>query len=102
MNEFKRLKALLDKSAWLLILPSLVALFFIDEAMLKTLVQWLVFAPVLAGVAIIVSRVVFPQIHLTTLVEQTQKGNTAAGHLASALVLFVAIVILALVMWAKA
>lgn len=102
MPEFKRLKALLDKSAWLLILPPLLALFFIDTAMLQTLIQWLVFAPVLAGLAIIVSRVVFPQIHLSTLVEQTRQGNTAAGLLASALVLFVAIVIMALVMWAKA
>lgn len=102
MKEFKRLKALLDKSAWLLILPSIVALFFIDKAMLETLVQWLVFAPVLAGVAIIVSRVVFPQIHLTTLVNQVHKGNTGAAILASSLVLFVAIVIVALVMWAKA
>jgi hypothetical protein len=102
MKEFKRLKALLDKSAWLLILPSLIALFFIDKMMLETLVQWLVFAPVLAGVAIIVSRVVFPQVHLTTLVGQVRQGNTAAAILASSLVLFVAIVIVALVMWAKA
>ncbi|MDD1003618.1 hypothetical protein [Pseudomonas sp. TNT2022 ID642] len=102
MPKFKRLKALLDKSAWLLILPSLLALFLIDTAMLQTLIQWLVFAPVLAGLAIIVSRVVFPQIHLSTLVEQIRQGNIAAGLLASALVLFVAIVIMALVMWAKA
>ncbi|NCE85282.1 hypothetical protein [Pseudomonas sp. Q1] len=102
MPKFKRLKALLDQSAWLLILPSLLTLFLIDTAMLQTLIQWLVFAPVLAGLAIIVSRVVFPQIHLSTLVEQTGQGNTAAGLLAAALVLFVAVVIMALVMWAKA
>lgn len=102
MNEFKRLEALLDKSAWMLIIPSLIVLFFIDKTMLQTLTQWLVFAPLLAGVAIIVSRVVFPQIHLTTLVEQVRQGNMAAGLLAAALVLFVAIVIVALVMWAKA
>lgn len=102
MAQFKRMKALADKSAWLLILPSLLALFFIDQAMLKTLIQWLVFAPILAGVAVIVSRVVFPQINLTTLVEQTRQGNTGAGILAAATVLFVAMVILALVMWAKA
>lgn len=102
MPNFKRTKALVDKSAWLLILPSVVALFFIDLSMLKTLLQWLVFAPVLAGVAVIVSRIVFPQIHLTDLVEQTQKGNVAASILASALVMFVAVVVVALVMWAKA
>ena len=102
MSKFKRTKALADKSAWLLILPSVAALFFIDLSMLKTLIQWLVFAPVLAGVAVIVSRIVFPQINLTELVRSTEEGNTAAAVLASALVLFVALVVLALVMWAKA
>jgi uncharacterized membrane protein YjfL (UPF0719 family) len=102
MTSFKRTKALADKSAWMLMIPSIIALCFIDMSMLKTLLQWLVFAPVLAGVAVIVSRIVFPQIHLSTLVEQTEEGNTAAGILASALVLFVALIVLALVMWAKA
>lgn len=102
MTSFKRTKALADKSAWMLMIPSIVALCFIDMSMLKTLLQWLVFAPVLAGVAVIVSRIVFPQIHLSTLVEETEKGNTAAGILAAALVLFVALIVLALVMWAKA
>lgn len=102
MTSFKRTKALADKSAWMLMIPSIVALCFIDLSMLKTLLQWLVFAPVLAGVAVIVSRIVFPQIHLSSLVEQTEKGNTAAGILASALVLFVALIVLVLVMWAKA
>lgn len=102
MAQFNRTKALADKSAWLLILPSLIILYFTDPAMLKTLIQWMAFAPVLAGVAVIVSRVVFPQIHLTTLAREAIKGNTAAGLLASAIVVFVAIVVLALVMWAKA
>lgn len=102
MTSFKRTKALADKSAWMLMIPSIVALCFIDVSMLKTLLQWLAFAPVLAGVAVIVSRVVFPQIHLTDLVDQTSQGNRAAAILASSLVLFVALVVIALVMWAKA
>lgn len=102
MTAFRRFKALGDTSAWLLIAPSLIALYFIDQAMLQTMLQWMVFAPVLAGVAVIVSRVVFPQIHLSTLAREAIKGNTAAGLLASAIVLFVGIMVLALVMWAKA
>lgn len=102
MTTFRRIKALFDTSAWILIAPSLIALFYIDESMLSTLVQWLVFAPVLAGVAVIVSRIVFPQIHLTTLVEQSIKGNQAAATLASSLVIFVAILVLSLVIWARA
>jgi hypothetical protein len=102
MTPFRRIKALVDTSAWILIAPSLIALFFIDQSMLATLVQWLVFAPVLAGVAVIVSRVVFPQIHLTELVTETIRGNRAAATLAASLVIFVAILVLALVIWARA
>jgi len=98
-----RFSALLDKSAWLLIAPFILALFWVDKAMALTLLQWLIFAPVMAGVAIIVSRIVFPQINLSLLVEQVVKEqNRAAGILAGALLLFVALLILALVTWAKA
>jgi hypothetical protein len=102
MTPFRRIKALVDTSAWILIAPSLIALFFIDESMLTTLVQWLVFAPVLAGVAVIVSRIVFPQIHLTDLVSEAMRGNRAAATVAGALVIFVAILVLALAIWSRA
>lgn len=98
----KRVAVLGDKSALVLIVPALVILYFIDEAMAKTLVQWLVFAPVLAGVAIHISRIVFPQIKLTELVNQSLQGNTAAGLVSSAIILFVAIIVMALVLWTKA
>lgn len=99
----RRFKALVDKSALFLIIPCAAVLFFIDKAMFATLLQWLVFAPVLAGVAIIVSRVTFPQVPLTKLVEQAyQEGNRAAGFVAGALIVFVGLLILSLVLWAKA
>lgn len=100
---FRRFSALADKSAIFLILPCAIILYFIDKAMFATLLQWLVFAPVLAGVAIIVSRVTFPQVPLTKLVEQAyQEGNRAAGFVAGALIVFVGLLILSLVLWAKA
>lgn len=98
----KRISAIGDKSALVLIAPFIIILFLIDKAMAMTLVQWLVFAPVLAGVAIIVSRIVFPQIHLTSLIRMAEGGNRAAGMVASALLIFVALLVLSLVMWAKA
>lgn len=102
MANFKRTKALVDKSAWMLIIPPLIVLYFVDQAMMQTMLQWMSFAPVLAGVAIIVSRVVFPQIHLTTLVGEAIRGNSAAAIVAASLILFVSLVVLALVIWAKA
>ena len=98
----KRLKALIDKSALILIIPALIAMYFIDPAMAKTLVDWTVFAPIMAGIAVVVSRIVFHRIELTKLIILTEKGNMAAAVLASSIVLFVAIVFMALVMWVKA
>ena len=97
----KRLRALGDKSAWLLIVPACALLYYIDTAMTKTLVQWLIFAPVFAGVAIVVSRFVFPQINLTNLIDEAERGNVAAGIVVAGLLVFVAMVLQALVGWAR-
>lgn len=99
---FRRFSALVDKSALFLIIPCAFVLWFIDPAMFTTLLQWLVFAPVLAGIAIIVSRITFPQIQLSLLIKQAHEGNRAAGFVAGALILFVGLLLLALVLWAKA
>ena len=96
-----RASALFDKSAWLLILPALLVLGLIDGSMVKTLVQWSAYGLVLAGVSVIVSRVVFPQIDLGKLVDEVHLENRAAATLASALVLFVGLLMLSLVIWAK-
>ena len=98
-----RLGALADKSAWLLMAPAIAALYVIDPAMVMTLLQWTLFGSVLAGAAVMISRIVFPQIKLTELVKDAQdENNTAAGLIVAAVVLFVGILILALVIWAKA
>lgn len=98
-----RVSALFDKSALVLILPALLALYFlVDAAMVKTLVQWSVYGLVLAGITVIISRIMFPQIKLTELVEQAMQGNRAAGTIAGSLVIFVGVMMLALVIWAKA
>lgn len=106
MSKFEsitsRLWAFVDKSALILIIPALIALYYIDQPMFNTLLEWLVFAPVLAGVAVIVSRIVFHRIDLTKLIIETEKGNTAASILAAAVLLFVALIFTALVAWAKA
>lgn len=98
----KRFKVLGDKSAIVLIVPAVAALFFIDDAMAKTLIQWLVFAPIIAGVAIMVSRIVFPQINLTRLIEESHQGNKASAIVAGSLLLFVGLLVYSLVMWTKA
>lgn len=96
-----RLRALGDKSAWLLIAPACGLLWYIDQAMAKTLLQWLVFAPVFAGIAVVVSRFVFPQINLSGLIKRSEDGNVAAAIIVAGLLLFVALVVQALVGWAR-
>lgn len=98
----KRFKALGDKSALILIIPAVIALFFIDDAMIKTLIQWLIFMPVIAGVAVVVSRIIFPHIDLSRLIRETHEGNKASAILAGSLLLFVGLLVYALVTWAKA
>lgn len=98
----RRFSFLVDKSALFLIIPCAIALYFIDQAMFATLLQWIVFAPMLAGIAIIVSRVTFPQVHLTNLVKEASAGNRASGFVAGATIIFVGLLMLALVLWAKA
>ncbi len=69
-----RLWALCDKTALLLIIPALAVLLYIDEAMFKTILQWVVVAPVLAGIAVMVSRVIYHKINLTDLVMRAKAG----------------------------
>ncbi len=97
-----RLSIFGDKSAFLLIVPFALVLYLIDSSMLVTLLEWLVFAPVLAGIGILVSRLVFPHINLTRLLYKAERGNRAAGAVAGALIVFVGLLLLALVLWAKA
>lgn len=98
-----RLGAVFDASAWLLMAPALAALYAVDPAMAKTLVEWTIFGAVLSGAAVIISRIVFPQIKLTELVEDAKnENNTAAGIIVGSVVVFVGVLILALVLWAKA
>lgn len=100
---FSRFKVLTDKSAWALFLPAVVGLFFVDPATITTLLQWTLFAPALAAIAIILSRAVFPQINLTDLLKEvTEENNTAASVVIAGLIIFVGIVFFALVLWAKA
>lgn len=103
-ESFKtRLHALFDKSALVLIAPALIALFLIDGSIARTLVQWSLYALVLAGVGIIVSRVTFPQIKLGDLIDDAHRlGNIASAIIASSVIFFVGIVLMAMVLWAKA
>lgn len=98
----KRILVLLDKSAWMLIAPAFFGLYFIDAATATTLIQWGLFALVLAGVSVMISRIIFPQIDLGALVKRAEESPVGAAIVATGVVTFVALIMLALVIWAKA
>lgn len=98
----KRLRSFGDLSAWLLIAPALAALWWIDAPTAKSLVEWSLFGIVMAGVAVIISRLVFPDLHLREYLEAARyPDGTANAIVAAALIVFVAIVFFTLVYWAK-
>lgn len=97
----RRLAALLDKSAWLLIAPALIALYLLDPPLARTFAQWSLFFLVLAGMAVVISRIVFPQVDLTGFVRRAAGGDRASATVAAAIVLFVGILILSGVIWVK-
>ena len=99
-----RLTALFDKSAWLMMAPALAGLYYTDEALAKTMVQWSTFALALAGAVVIVSRITFPQIHLGDLIDKAQgeEKSLPAAIIVASLVVFVGMLFLGMVIWAKA
>lgn len=102
MSFSTRIKSLFDQGAWLLMLPASLSLYQMDPAMFMTIGQWLLVALVLAGLTIIVSRIIFPQVDLRALAHEVLTGNIAAAILAASLVLCVGLIFIGLVLWARA
>ncbi len=96
-----RIKALLDKSAWALVALGALMLGLADWKMLLVLVQWSAFALVLAGGTIVISRLVFPQISLSELVERVKAGDMPAAIVVAALLVAWGLMFLAVAGWAK-
>lgn len=102
-SDSARLRALFDQSAWLMIAPSVGCLYYFDPAMATTLLQWSAYALSLAGAAVVISRLVFPQIDLGELVGKVREEDSLpAAVIISAVVLFVSAITLCLVLWGKA
>ena len=94
ISRFRRTNALIDKSAWMLIAPALLVIFFIDPSLAKTLLTWMLFGLVIAGASVIISRIVFPQVDLSAmLAEVREQNNVGAGVVVAAIILFVAMAI---------
>ena len=96
------LMAIRTSSVWLLILPALAILALADLPLARTLLEWTLFAVVLAGMSILVSMLVFPQIKLSDLVDKAMAGEQPAATIAAALLVFFGLLFYSMVFWAKA
>ncbi|WP_282348054.1 hypothetical protein [Pseudomonas sp. PS01301] len=101
MTTVRRIKSLGDKSAWLLILPASLLLFALDPSMIKTVAVWILVSLVLAGAAIVVSRITFPQIVFGDLLIRAVAGNRACAIVLAALICTWGLIFLSLVLWAR-
>lgn len=99
---FLRLRAIWDPSVLILIIPALVVVFFVDSSMAYTLLEWIAFAPVVVGLSVLISQVVFYQIKFGELVKKVRYENSiAAAMVVSALIIFVSILSYAIVSWVR-
>lgn len=96
-----RLSAFLDKSAWILVIIGALILGFTDGVLLGVLVKWTSFMFIVAGLAIVLSKLVFPTISFSAFIEYVKAGNIAAGMVMAAVILFVAMAMYTVVFWAK-
>ena len=98
-----RLIPLLDISAWVLLITSAVPMLLLNPAMVVTLITWTAYGIALAGISVMLNRLVLPQIKLDTFLrEALDNGNVAAGIVVAAVLLLLGIFFLGLVLWAKA
>ncbi len=91
-----------DLTAWVLLIVAAIPLLMIDRPMFVTLIQWTLYALALGGIAVVLSRVLLPHVRLSELLEEARKGNGAAGAVAAAVILFLGILMLSMVLWARA
>lgn len=98
---FARFKALLDPTAIILILPLCLFIYWLDAPMFKTLIEWVIFAPIVVGIAVLISRIVFYQIKFTDFVERAWSGNVAAAIVVSSIIIFTAFLSYAIITWAR-
>lgn len=90
-----------DRNSWFLAAPAMALLAYIDDAKLLTLLEWMVYAAVIAGFAIQISRTIFPQIKLTAMVEKAMEDPRGSGAVVAALIIFVGLLFMSLAMWTK-
>lgn len=96
-----RAMALIDGSALLLILPALVWMWHRDPPTVKSVLEWTVYYAVFAGLAVIISRITFPELKFHEFIEKALYGSVAAAIVVASVLMFVAWSVQSISTWAR-
>jgi hypothetical protein len=96
-----RIHAFGDKSAWFLMLPALLILSLIDLPRTAAILGWMLFAAVLIGFCIQISRIAWSPINLVDLIERAKEDPLACAIIVAAVVYFVGQLFGSLVVWTR-
>jgi len=102
-----RLAPLFDLTSWVLFALTVLPLYFVAPAMVTTLVQWVAFGVALAGVTVVLSRIMAPMIDLGRLYavmlneDEDRATRVAAAAVVCAVLVFMGALFLGLVLWAS-
>lgn len=107
-NLKKRLAPLFDLTSWVLFALTLAPLYLFAPAMVMTLVQWTAFGVALAGVTVVLSRIMAPMINLgelysclTLRADWADARRLPAAIVIAAILVFMGLLFLGLVLWAS-
>ncbi|MFS2112743.1 hypothetical protein [Herbaspirillum frisingense] len=96
-----RLAALVDKSAWFLIVPALVIVYCIDPVRTISVLTWMLFVAILVGFCIQISRIAWSPIDLVNMVGMAARDPRASAIVVAAVIVFVGLLVLSVVLWTR-
>lgn len=98
---WRRVSSLVDGSAILLIAPALAWMWQRDRPLVSSVMEWTVMFTILAGLAIVVSRITFPHLNLRQFLARALGGDVAAAIVVAGLLVFVAWTMQTIAGWAR-
>lgn len=96
-----RLAALVDKSAWFLILPALAIVYCIDPVRTLSVLTWMLFVAILVGFCIQISRIAWSPVDLVAMVNSAERDPRASAIVVAAVIVFVGLLVLSVVLWTR-
>jgi hypothetical protein len=101
VDWLKRIAALFDKSALLLIVPAVALLYRIYPPIIQTNLELSLYVAIFVGMTIILTILAFPQINIELLIRSVlEEKNLAAALVVVAMIVFFIAIFLGLLQWA--